>query len=38
MNNNYSSDSIKVLKGLEEIEKDLVCILVIQMMGRDYIK
>ena len=32
-NNNYQADSIKVLKGLEAVEKDLVCILGIQTMA-----
>ena len=35
--NIYQADSIKVLKVLRRLGKDLVCILVIQMMVRVYI-
>ena len=33
----YGADSIKVLKGLDAVRKDLVCILVIQTMAPGYI-
>ena len=36
-NMSYNADSIKVLKGLEAVKKDLVCILVIRMMEVVYI-
>jgi len=32
----YSAESIKVLKGLEQFEKDLECILVIPMMEQAF--